>query len=314
MDEWMADSYINEEEPPDDMFLEEIDDPLSYHEDTLNDPMMQANDGGASDEHRVADVAAGAREGEAAGHGNAASGRRQRHEPRLPANDEVQHSSDSADRLPSALQQLKRRRIVGKQGHSVEHKDAVDSLALRRLAVEESYVQLSLEKQKIAQNHLRVILCRYMQKIKDGHEVSLSTGGFIQCDTAADFSTREAVIRKKVLWEVAHTPDLPEGVAGWAAKRWLQAAGEVYISKDGALQRSNRWDGFYINSNMALVTCHGDFGVSRLSQKPPQSYSAARLELWCRRQPSIVAAWDTVGNKIFSVQERYKLSAICICS
>ena len=113
-----------------------------------------------------------------------------------------------------------------------------------------------------------------------------------------------------MLYDLAHTCGLPEGVAGWAAKRWFHMAGEQAKLKNGAPPSSDKPSACYIQSNMALITCHGDFGVSDLEQQPPSTYTAILLDKWCRKQSSIVAAWDGVSRQLLGLQERYKLPGI----
>ena len=147
------------------------------------------------------------------------------------------------------------------------------------------------------------------EKIKNGECVTLKHGIVLQCRTKQEYVDRSFEIRKKLLYDLAHTCGLPEGVSGCAVTRWMSDVGEV--SKITPVVGRSRAEGqYYILSNMSLVTCHGDFGVSQLTQQPPNTYSVGLLETWCKRQPEIVSAWDALSNKLLSVKERYKLHAI----
>lgn len=312
-DDWMECMDPMEEAPPEDMFMDPHDEAVEFTHAGIVEPGEDAASGDTMGSQPRNDDSAPTQSNMIVGSVNddddgvVVPGR---NDPVLPMADDVESGFDSADRPPTALQAAKRRRISGKQGFSQEHKDAVAALELRRLGIQEAYENMSASKRTIAQNHVRIHLCRHMKKVSKGHEVILQNGVVLHCGTVAEYDNRQTEVRKKLLFDLAHTSGLPEGASGWAAKRWLQAAGEPANVKQQRSKISDKSAAYYIKSNMALLTCHGDFGVSKLSQLPPHTYTVTLLEKWCRRQPEIVSAWDAVSNKILSVQQRYKVTAI----
>ena len=142
--------------------------------------------------------------------------------------------------------------------------------------------------------------------------MAIGQGTVLQCNDAADFEANLSELRKKIFYALGNECGLPIGVAGWAAKRFFDEIGENNRRKklEQENKRQQQAETFYIKSMMALITCHGDFGVSELTANPPITYTVALLEKWCRRQPAIVSAWDAVCNKLFSVKSRYKLQGL----
>ena len=180
-------------------------------------------------------------------------------------------SSTPHGSFASSAQGFQRRRITGKQGVGTAYSDSLAALRMRRLGTVDAYANLSKSKRLCAQNYVRVHLWRNMKKNKNGECVTLKHGIVLQCRTKQEYVDRSFEIRKKLLYDLAHTCGLPEGVSGCAVTRWMSEVGEI-AKITPAVGRPRAEGQYYILSNMSLVTCHGDFGVSQLTQQPPHVY------------------------------------------
>ena len=206
----------------------------------------------------------------------------------------------------------KRRRLNGKQNVFQEVPDEVAAINLRRLNVEVVYDNLKSDKKNVAQNHVRIHLCRQGKRVRDGQSVALRHGVTLQCSSAREYDDNKEYVRKHLLYDLAHTCGLPEGVAGWAAKRWYLEVGDarkrrLLLHESGDPLQTKFW---CLKSAVGFITWHGDFGVSELRQLPPATYTVHLVEKWCRRQPCIVSAWDACVNKLLSISDRYKLQGL----
>ena len=133
---------------------------------------------------------------------------------------------------------------------------------------------MSLVKRTIAQHHVRIHLCRQMKKLRNGEPVNLHQGGVLQCSSAQDCDHNGRTLRKRLFCDSAHAIDSSARVQGWAAKRWFQAGAECQKSNRTALRNAGE---FYIKRAMAMVTIHGDFGVSSFSRTPLLTFSVPLL-------------------------------------
>ena len=204
-------------------------------------------------------------------------------------------------------------RIRGKSGMAQENKDALFALQLRQDGIVQAYDALPRDKKTVLGVRLRKHVSRIFEKLKNLESFELENGIVLHCRSQKEFHENEMQLRQKVYQDMAlsRSVNLPVGSAGWAARRWLDAVGHHVVS--AAAKASMRPDDYLIRSDMALITSHGDFGVSDLKQLPPSTYTVQLLEAWCRRQPSIVSCWDAVCNRMLSVKDRFKVNGIAFC-
>ena len=226
-------------------------------------------------------------------------------------NERSQNSSTDDISHVRRIPDFSKRRLRGKQGIPESCKDAVLALELKRRKISTTFDVLSKDKKHRACNVVRVTIHRKMQGVKRGERMALAHGVTLHCTSATDYEKNAAHFRKHLLYDLAISSGQQEGISGWAAKKWLIEVGEA---KTIASSKAN----VILKSSNAILTWHGNFGVMQVKDVPSTSLSVELLEKWCRRQPSIVSAWDGLFNRLLSVSDRFGLLGISfsleICS